>query len=73
MNWFRVQVVAESGMEIGVVRDSDGVLTLIVRASGNEWPGGVEPVGGVRRIRKCETMYRVEYDPYSPFPQEDVE
>jgi hypothetical protein len=43
MRWNRVEVVGVKGLEIGVVGDVTGDLTLVVRPTGGKWPLGQEP------------------------------
>ena len=58
--WNMVEVVAEVGTEFGIIEDSElGLLTLITRREGEDWPHGMKPEAGMNKIEEGRRVYVV--------------
>lgn len=65
--WHTVECVAKEHTEFGVIEDSvDGVLTIIVRRQGEQWPHGMKPECGVNTIVPGARVYCVVSDDHGP-------
>lgn len=63
MRWNRVELVAEPGHSFGIRHDEGGVLTILVKPPGKDWPFGMEPTaGGVNTIDEGARSYEVWND-----------
>lgn len=61
--WSEVEVVAAVGTEFGVLRDETGLLTVVVRPSGQPWPHGLVPTEAMNTIHEGYTRYVVTHVP----------
>jgi len=49
-DWQKVCVAACEGTEIGLVDDHEGLLRIVIRRKGEDWPHGITPADGNFKI-----------------------
>jgi|HubBroStandDraft_5_1064220.scaffolds.fasta_scaffold781681_2 hypothetical protein len=62
MKWHTVKIIAQAGAEFGIFEDKDGVLQIITKRPGEEWPHGLTPTAGENYIHEGFTRYVVLCD-----------
>ena len=61
--WHKVKVYAPVGTEFAIVKNNEGIIELIYRNPGEEWPHGIQPVGGQMIIQEGCKSYAVVDEP----------
>lgn len=60
MRWNQVEIIAPVGIEFGILYDSDGLLSIVLRLPDSKWPSGYEPTGLTNLIQPGDKSYRIE-------------
>lgn len=60
--WDQVQIIAEAGTQFAIIEDYKGCLVIITRRRNEDWPYGIQPIGGFNQIGTECTRYVVTED-----------
>jgi hypothetical protein len=67
MRWNQVELVADEGTEFGIECDSGGLLSIVIRSAGKDWPHDrKEPTSGRNTIEPGNICYVVTSDERGP-------